>query len=616
MNRRTVYALVCSLSLCATTGSASTLPDERLLLDVPTAAGALIVTQRIDHDVHRPGTPGDYALALWTQREFQSFGFHVTIEPFTGRTSTPERLVLALLTSTKKPIGITLREGPIVGDPLGDRADAGLPYLDGSGDGNVTAPLIFANYGSAADFATLATRNINVRSKIVLIRDGRDPRGVLARRAQSEGVAGVVFYSDPANTGSGRGETYPDGPWQPNSVVRRGSLGYPDLHIPVLPISAANAQIFLADLRGLAAPKNWTGGLEAPYVLGMTEHPVHLEVKLRHYFTTMWNTVATLPGLHPTSNVLLGAHRDAWVTGATDDGAGLSILLEVGRALGYLHATGWQPRRSITILGFDGGDLGSLGSSWYVYNHQHELENGTIAYLNADTSTTGTQLDGDTVAALLPMSLSALRTIPDPVRSTSMLSQRPSVAVLAPPAGGTDFEPFLYTIGIPVAQFNFSGPFGVKNSAYDDLNYAERIADPQFANHHALAQLYAMLALRLADSVHALYSFSAYGPALRRGLIATTQGRGSLTVATRPIVYAISRFEQVAKSYDSNGRQTDERSKNAVHILDRLLYGRDGYRSIAFPTLEKALATGNHYVVEFTAQQIVRQLDAATAVLE
>ncbi len=613
VNRRFALALASSLVLGAGVAAAAG-PDEGLLINIPTASGAMIDTVRIDRDVHRPGSPGDHLLALWMQHQLQSYGFRVHQEAFRARTTAPKRLVLALLTSAKKPEGFTLREGPIANDPLGYRDDAGLPFLDGSGDGNVTASMVYANHGLTADYASLQTRGVRISGRIVLIRDGLEPRGQLGRRAQKYGAAGILFYSDPADRGTGRGQTYPDGPWQPRDVVRRGSLGYPDLRIPALPISAANAQQLLNDMRGLAAPANWIGGLEAPYTIGLTQHKVHLQVVLARYFTTMWNTVATLRGTHPDSRVILGAHRDAWVTGATANGSGISIIMEVARALGYLHATGWQPRRSITIIGFDGETVGTVGSSWYVYDHQRELEHGAVAYLNADTATTGTTLTGNAVAALLPSAFSALQKIPDPAKSTSMLSERPGANLFAPPAGGSDFEPFLYNLGIPTMQFAFSGPFGVDNSSYDDLNYAERIADPSFANHRALAQLYALLAVRLAQASRVPYSFSSYVGALRLGLMRATRGHGSLISATSPVNAAISRFAQAAARYDRRPL-SDQQSLDAVHILNRLLYGRQGYASVAFPALAKALETGNGATVGSVAMQTARQLDAVSTLL-
>lgn len=88
----------------------------------------------------------------------------------------------------------------------------------------------------------------------------------------------------------------------------------------------------------------------------------------------VYNTVAELPGSEkPEEVVILGAHLDSWdlATGATDDGTGVSVVLEAARTLAKL---GLRPKRTIRFVLFTGEEQGLYGSQAYVEAHKDELE--------------------------------------------------------------------------------------------------------------------------------------------------------------------------------------------------------------------------------------------------
>lgn len=102
------------------------------------------------------------------------------------------------------------------------------------------------------------------------------------------------------------------------------------------------------------------------------------------------NVVAELTGSEkPEEVVLLGAHLDAWhtATGATDNAASCSVMMEVLR---LLKATGAKPKRTVRIVLFDGEEQGLLGSQAYVKAHFGMAEDPKpafdrlIAYINMD----------------------------------------------------------------------------------------------------------------------------------------------------------------------------------------------------------------------------------------
>ena len=95
-----------------------------------------------------------------------------------------------------------------------------------SPSGDAEAEVVYANYGSPADFDKLKEMNVDVRGKIVIVRYGENFRGVKEFVAQEHGAAAVIIYSDPKDDGYYRGDAYPKGPWRPPSGVQRGSVGY------------------------------------------------------------------------------------------------------------------------------------------------------------------------------------------------------------------------------------------------------------------------------------------------------------------------------------------------------------------------------------------------------
>ena len=111
--------------------------------------------------------------------------------------------------------------------------------------------------------------------------------------------------------------------------------------------------------------------------------PVSLEVNIDAQFTGdhehAFDTIAEIPGTDPNLKdevVMLGAHLDSWMsaTGATDNGAGSVVAMEVMRVLTTLHI---QPRRTIRVALWTGEEQGLLGSQGYVKQHFGEAPRST-----------------------------------------------------------------------------------------------------------------------------------------------------------------------------------------------------------------------------------------------
>jgi N-acetylated-alpha-linked acidic dipeptidase len=592
--------------------------DEARFLDLPSAQGALDHAAVIAAHPHYAGTPADLALAEYAADRLREYGFEAQVEPFVTTVDTPRKLALELYADGRiyvprngahrargtPPVGFDLRERGDPRDPATLDPAVGLPFNAGSADGDVTAPLVYASRGLPADFAVLRQAGVDVRGAVVLIRYGTAFRGLLVRNAQDAGAAGVVLYDDPADDGFGKGPPYPNGPWRPAASIQRGWLGE-GIRIPVLPVSAENAQTLLRSLRGAnaLAPPGWSGALDAPYPLARGPGLVHLVVTMNRTRTTLWNTIGTLRGAQPAQSVVLGAHRDAWVAGVGDNGAGTIVLLEAARGLGYLAKSGWRPRRSIVVALWDGEEIGLRGSAAFASAHGAELHRGCVAYLNADENVTGPSFNVAAVGALGPAIVEATRAVADPARQRSSVYDRWHAEAggieTHTIGGGSDHESFLFSFGTPVAEMSFSGPFGPYHSSYDTLRYASTWSDPGFALHRTAAQLYGVVSMRLADADAVPYAFAPYIPALRLGLqrLQARAQRDRRSIDLTALNASVEVYATAARRADEaiahgEGPGT-ERALAAAQSLDTLLYGAEGYVSVSFPEVGKAYASGS-----------------------
>ena len=586
-------AFLCSVFIAGTlVARADQRTFEQYLLDVPSVSAAMQDSARLNAESHYPGTPGDAHIAQWMRDQLAADGFTASVESFTSDVPYLRGASVTLMSSPK--IVFDLGEAPIAADPDGSRKSAGIPFNAWSASGTVSASLVDAGHGLDDDYRALASRGIDVRSRIVLVRYGKQFRGLLAQRARDRGAAGVIFFSDPSDRdGSLRGPAYPDGPYRPLGAVQRGSLGTPRLSIPTLPVTAIVAAKLIAAMRN-----------------GITDAPVRLHVDEVVKRQTLWNTVGVLEGRDPTHSIVLGAHRDAWVYGVTDNGAGVTTLLEAARALGYVAKSGWRPQYSIVVAGFDGEEIGEVGSNAYVRTHEAALRGGCIAYINEDENTTGQYFGAMAAAALENAVAPAAQAVRDPREERSTLFARwqkqTGGTTVSGPGGGSDFEPFLYDLGIPVMEIGFDGTFGVYHSAYDDLRYATTQADPGFVNHRASAQIVALIAMRMASGL-VPYQLAPYAARMRASL-ATLGNAADL----QPVEAAIGRFQGRAQTADRRGIDGN-REIEIARKIDLLLYGRNGYAAVAFPSLSSALGSGNRAEISAAAGRTAREIDDITA---
>jgi N-acetylated-alpha-linked acidic dipeptidase len=639
--------------------------QETAFLDTPSAAGALDTAAAIATQPHDAGSPGDYKTAVFMRDQLASFGFDATLETFTARVDVPKALALTLFPTGRTPaiaskdeeahgifsrprkpkatpapagasptpepvpaVVIDLREPPIPSDADTANPAIGLPFLAGSADGDVAAPLVYAGFGSDADYDRLSDHGISVRGAIAIVRNGREFRGITARRAQARGIVGVLFYDDPAEDGPGRGAAYPNGPYRPLTSVRRGTVGE-GVTIPVLPISAANAQTLIAALRGPAtAPPPWTGALAVRYPFARGPATARLSVQLSRKTTTLWNTIGVLTGARqPAATIVLGAHRDAWVFGAGDNGSGIETLIEAARGLGFLAKGGWRPARSIVVAGWDGEERGAGGTIAFVKQHAEDLRLGGVAYLDAEQTVTGSRFGTDVVAAIAPTVADATRMVPDPAQPGTTIYDRWAFRSRVLPqrrlidAAG-DRPTSLFDLGIPSANAGFSGILGPEHSSYDTVTFATTYSDPGFELHRTAAQLYGVIAMRLADADAVPYQFSAYTPLLQSAArsVAAAAKAAKRHLDTAGLGKSIARFGAAARRFDAGTARVAtgpaaDRALEAVRVVDVAAYGSDGNGNVTLPDIAHAIGGGDQAEIDRAVARVRTALERAGSLL-
>src|SRR6185436_3891255 len=117
-------------------------------------------------------------------------------------------------------------------DPTSSQQQEQLPVYNAySIDGDVTAPLVYVNYGVPADYEILDRMGISVKGAIVIARYGGSWRGIKPKVAAEHGAIGCLIYSDPHEDGFFQGDVFPAGPYRNANGAQRGSV----MDMPVYP---------------------------------------------------------------------------------------------------------------------------------------------------------------------------------------------------------------------------------------------------------------------------------------------------------------------------------------------------------------------------------------------
>jgi N-acetylated-alpha-linked acidic dipeptidase len=559
---------------------------------------------------HPAGSPRNNQLAQWIAEQWRQQGLEdVTIHQYDVLNSSPRDVALEMI--APKTYRAVLREAPYEVDPDTKNPDVSGAYLGYSASGDVTAPLVYAHSGNPEDYAYLRKHGIDVRGKIALVRYSYpySYRGFKALTAERLGIAALLIYSDPAEDGFKRGAVYPNGPWGPESHIQRGAITYDFLEpgdpltpgwasvpgakriapeqavslpkIMAVPLSWHDAEPLLRNLDGALAPDEWQGGLPLKYRLGGKRVRVHVKVDMNTNIEPYYVSEARIRGSEsPDEWVILGNHRDAWVFGAVDPSSGTASMLELTRSLGQLLKQGIRPKRTLVICSWDGEEYALTGSTEWGEQYADELKKKAVAYLNVDEATSGKDFQGDAVGSLAPLLVEVSRTLPAP--SGKMLydewkasrqyelhgAESVSDSELANTriGSGSDHTVFLNFLGVPTVGLTFVGPYGVYHSMYDDFYWMNHFGDPGYRYHALMAQLWGVMALRLANADILPFDFAFYGANIRKfisSLDAATHLGAKIDLV--PLQDRTAAFEAAGREFnESVSRATSRGRLNAV----------------------------------------------------
>lgn len=535
---------------------------EAALLALPEPARCEAHHRELTREPHVSGTPGAERVASYVAERFREYGLETEVKSYEVLLSAPRTVEVELL--APKRARLATREDPIAEDPQsGDPAASG-PWHAFSASGEAEADVVYVNHGRAEDYEALERLGVDVRGKIALARYFKGYRGGKSQEAERRGVAALLVYSDPEEDGYVQGDVYPRGPWGNESHVQRGANvydyivpgdpltpGWPSLPgarriaaaesriLPKMlsaPLNFRDARQILESLAGPNRPtREWQGGGPFPYHVGPGPARVRVKIDVTREPGTIRNVIGRIRGADPDPQVarqivLLSNHHDAWTFGGVDPSSGTASALELARALGELQKRGIRPRRTLVFGIWDAEEFTLTGSTEWGEENKDELARDAVACLNVDSSTSGDTLSMSAVPSLRPFLYEAARAVADPKGRGSLYdvwraaaadrnvrgygvaagarTDDPLVNILG---SGSDYTVFFNHVGVPSLDMLFDGPYGVYHSIYDSHAWMSRVGDPGFRYHAAMAQLWGVMALRLANADVLPFDYSYYG---------------------------------------------------------------------------------------------------------
>lgn len=563
---------------------------ERKLATYGDSAGARESRRTLSAHPHVAGTPAQQATAAYVLRKMQSFGLDTSRADFQAFLPYPDSSIVER--RTPGVLRLHLDEPAIASDPT--TAQKPWPAMNGhSGVGDVVAPVIYVNYGLAADYATLDSLGASVKGKIALVRYGRSYRGIKAREAERRGAVAVLLYSDPQDDGYVRGDVYPDGPMRNPDGVQRGSVyngdgdpstpTWPSLpnarrlpedsmeipRIPVIPLGYRNASQLLQPMKGMSVPQSWQGGLPFRYHIGGGEVTARVALyreRAPKGYKRITDTFGTIKGSEfPQEIVIVGGHRDAWGPGARDNVGGTSAVVEAARAWGRALSEGNRPRRTLIFATWDAEEWGLVGSAEWAESMEQQLNGKVVAYLNLDDAADGRRFGSGGAASLHRLVRDITHLVRQPGESVSVYAawrKAQAVADTAEPdqgdlGGGSDYASFYNHLGIPSFDFGFGGGGGTYHSAYDTDAFQEKFGDPGALSILAAGRLSAVALARLANADLLPYDELWQGRYLR----SVTPSLGALA-RERHLELDLSPLNQALDRFTVEGAALDSLSRN------------------------------------------------------
>lgn len=651
---------------------AAELDAEKTMMRVPNAQAAMEIERHIASVPHRAGTPADYATAMYVKARLERDGFATRVKEYAVEVTAPLEQSLTLVSPQRR--NVDLLEGT-PGQPTRWERLAGPPFLEESGDGDVTGPVVYVNGASKDDLSELDAERVNLQGAVALVRLSApgggirsiNPSWVAYNELRKRGVAAILMFMEPATTGYGGGATWPNGNYKNlNMAERMGGMSprgfmmfppgdptlagqaplpgvahkpwddIPHATIPELSVTQNTARTLLAGMSGKAVPQSWHPMFEFVQRFGGNE-VVRVHTKFDRQVKTIWLVFGDMKGTEqPDSLVMIGSHRDAMTFGAIDPGSGTTVLLQDADAFHALSQEGWKPKRTIEMVSWDGHELGLYGSASLIYDQGAELRKNVFQYINTDQLTTGDPF----IVSASPGLYAFVKQICDVVPAadgSGMLGMRDqrTEPLLNPIGGGSDHQNFAYMLGVLSTSNGYYGYFGAHHTAEDNLD-GLRTYDPGMRQAVAMAQLTGIQAMRAANATVEPLRVEEIPWQLLQDLTATQlqafqNSNGAVTLnnlrdaltAYQAAAHATDvAMQKAEESGDASAMQAiaarEQASRDAFFVESGLLEN-SYYHTIdrlytSFP--EIVFAGGNQQTIETAADRMARAVANATSALQ
>ena len=513
---------------------------EAALNAVPTPESLRAYHELFASEPHLAGTPGDLRNIERLINAFEELGLEVQVHEFWAYLAYPVEASVEIIGAGEGGgnLALPVREKTLDEDPFDDHEDLLMGWNAYSGSGDVTAEVVYVNYGTLNDFEKLSELGIDLTGKIALARYGGNFRGYKAKFAEKAGAIGLIIYTDPRDSGFRKGDVYPEGGWANESYIQRGSIKALDYqgdpltpfepatknarrlpaddialpHIPVQPIGYGAAREILLRMRGTPLSEDlaasWQGGFDFDYHLtGGSGLRVRLMVTQTRKIARSANVLATMRGTtYPDEKIYIGCHHDAWAYGAGDPLSGTMLVYEAAKSFAAAARRGFRPARTIVFANWGAEEYGIIGSTEYVEQFREELMSEVVAYINLDAATMGPNFHSSASPSLKQLIEGVTHLVPQ-ARSDDKSpvfakwlgdNDEPSFGNLG---GGSDHVGFYCHLSIPSCSLGAGGAPGTAyHSNYDNLAWYRKVVGEDYEPALMLTRVVNLLASRLANA--------------------------------------------------------------------------------------------------------------------
>ncbi|PON44925.1 Peptidase [Parasponia andersonii] len=555
---------------------------------------------------HLAGTKPSNETASYVLNHFTGLGLEARSVPYRALLSYPAHSSLAAHFSNGTSADLPLAEWR----DRENRDGVVRPYHAYSPSGSVAqAKAVFANLGRDEDYRALGRAGVNVSGCVVLARKGPLPRFAVVEKAAAHGALAVLLYAEEEGEGGRfrngfergtvmRGMGDPLSPGWAGVVDGGESLDPDDVDvsrrfpkIPSMPLSTEAAETLLGSLGGALAPAQWRDSLP-PWLGRVGPGPTMVDFNYQgeNKVATIQDVFAVIRGREePDRYVLLGNHRDAWTYGAVDPNSGTAALLDIARRFAHMMRLGWTPRRTIVLCSWDAEEFGMIGSTEWVEQNLVNLGSKAVTYLNVDCAVQGPGFFAGATPQLDNLLLEVMRKVKDPDLEDGTLYQKWTAGnslntISRLGRVDSDFTAFVHHAGVPSIDIYYGRDFPVYHTAFDSYDWMRSYGDPFFQRHVAVAGVWGLLALHLADESIIPFNYLSYAEQLK---VHTEVLSNSLdaTLSVSPLISSIQEFASAAKKAEIEAQKLREQESSTSESVtlkkralnDRLMLAERGF---------------------------------------